>query len=99
MLIRLITSFWSRGHTHMECDSMHSAIKHAHKFTNILIHSMSVGNCNTHGENLNEMMARRNKPYSDMLDLKSLEEKICQNTKKTKTGGTINWLKIKWIRH
>ena len=89
--------FLESGHTHMECDSMHSAIEHAKKSTNIFIPCQ--WDTVIH-------MARRNKPYivvplkySDILDLKTLGEKTCRNTKKTKTGGTINWLKIKWIRY
>ena len=49
-------------------------------------------------------MSRRKNPYTVVplkfpyvFDLKDLAEKTCRNMKRTISGSTVNWMKIKWI--
>ena len=89
--------FLESGHTHMECDSMHSAIERAKKFTTI----------NVPDEwNLVVQMARKGKPYTvipltheSVLDFKEYAKSKLRNTRTDLQGNRVNWLKIKWIRY
>ena len=88
--------FLESGHTHMECDSMHSAIEFAKKKTPIYVPSQWL--TVMHG-------ARRNKPYTviplrytDFWDFKNVSKSLVQNSKFDLNGLRVNWLKIVWIQ-
>jgi hypothetical protein len=88
--------FLETGHTHMECDSMHSAIESAKKATSIFIPSQW---------DTVIRMARRNNPFvviplnhQSIWDLKKLAGKICKNLKVDQTGKRVNWMKIKVMK-
>ncbi|CAG2207374.1 unnamed protein product [Mytilus edulis] len=84
------------GHTHMECDSMHAAIEHAKRKTNIYIPSQ--WDTVIH-------MARRNNPYVviplkywDILDFKSLQKENYKNMEQNKKGEKVRWREIKQLQ-
>ena len=84
------------GHTHMECDSMHAAIEHAKRKTNIYIPSQ--WDTVIH-------MARRNNPYIviplkywDILDFKTLQKDHFKNMDKNTKGQKVRWREIKQLQ-
>ncbi|CAC5379351.1 unnamed protein product [Mytilus coruscus] len=79
------------GHTHMECDSMHAAIEHAKRKTNIYIPSQ--WDTVIH-------MARRNNPYVviPLLDFKSLQKENYKNMEQNKKGEKVRWREIKQLQ-
>ena len=88
--------FLESGHTHMECDSMHSAIEHAKKATSIY-----------HPEQWDTAvhMARRNKPYvvvpmryDSFKDLNSFTKDVYSKMKTDSGGKRVKWMKIKVLR-
>ena len=88
--------FFERGHSNMECDTIHSTVEHAKKRTSVYVPSQ--------WETVISL-ARKVKPYivvpmkfGDILDLKKLKEKEFRNMKVSKHGERINWLKIKWLQ-
>jgi len=88
--------FLEKGHSYMECDSMHSAIERVKKNTSIY----SVSTWSTVFE-----LARKNHPYkvvqmqfSDFLDCKALCDETIKNRTKDENGNVVNWLKIKVLR-
>ena len=90
-------TFLETGHTHMECDSMHSAIESAQK--NLKVHSMG------QWESILSM-ARKKMPYkvqrlqfSDFLDLKCLVKEMIVNKSKDVQGETVNWRNIRSMRY
>jgi len=88
--------FFESGHSHMESDSIHSAVEHAKKNTPI--------NVPSHWATV-IAMARRNKPYvviplkfNDFYDLKALKTKMYGNMKVDVQGKRVNWMNIKWLQ-
>ncbi|XP_052075475.1 uncharacterized protein LOC127712922 [Mytilus californianus] len=88
--------FFERGHSEMEADSIHSSVKRAKKSTKVY-----------HPSQWDTVvsMARKTNPYivipvnyRDFYDLKGLKTDFNINLKRTVSGETINWLKVKWIR-
>ena len=88
--------FLERGHSHMECDTMHAAIERAKK--GVKIHHpyqwLTVCQC-----------ARGSDPFTVVLleheaffDFKDVARTTIRNTKTDTNGSRVNWLKIKWIR-
>jgi len=76
------------GHTQMECDSMRSAVEHAHKYTSTY---------SPEDWKIIMRSARRRKPYhveqlyyTDFYDLKDLAGQILPNRKQNTKGGTVN---------
>ncbi|KAK7506012.1 hypothetical protein BaRGS_00002734 [Batillaria attramentaria] len=92
--IKVIThKYLETGHTHMECDSMHSAITFAKRHTSIYTPSEW---------DIVLRMARRGQPYvviplkhTDFLDFKSLASTAIRNTKTDLKGNKVNWLGIR----
>ena len=89
--IRVIEQkFLEKGHTYMECDSMHSAIEFAHKNSSVF--------CVSAWKTIFEV-ARRKNPYavhqlgySDFVDCKALRDQMIKNRSKNEEGETVNWL-------
>ena len=88
--------FLESGHTHMECDSMHSAIEFAKKKTAIYVP--------TQWDTVMHM-ARRKNPYSvvplkhgDIIDFKQIRNQKVKNVRTTVDGKKVNWRKIRWMR-
>ncbi|KAK7106444.1 hypothetical protein V1264_017700 [Littorina saxatilis] len=88
--------FLTSGHTHMECDSMHSAIETAKKKIQVAIPDQwhYVIEC-----------ARLSQPYTvhelefgDFIDYKKVAASTMRNTKTDAAGNRINWLQISWFR-
>jgi hypothetical protein len=84
--------FLEKGHSYMECDSMHASNEHAKK--NVAVFSVSAW------RSIIEL-ARRKNPYTakqleykDFLDLKALADQIVKNRTKDENGNVVNWLKI-----
>ena len=88
--------FLESGHTQMEVDSIHSAVEHAKKCTNIYVTSQW---------DTVMQMARRSHPYVvipmkywDFEDLKTMTASHFRAMKFDQHGKRINWLQIKWVR-
>lgn len=88
--------FLESGHSHMECDSIHSAIETAKKKTSVFVPSQW---------NTVISMARRGKPYHvvplkymDVFNFKDFVQKFCPNLKTTTSGDKVNWMNICWIQ-
>ncbi|CAG4954356.1 unnamed protein product [Parnassius apollo] len=90
------------GHTHMEVDSMHSAIERQQRHTPVysMIDWKSI---------MERARSKRNRDsappytvkelkYTEMVDVRALNEKIAKNTSRDKEGNKITWLKIKCLR-
>jgi len=95
-LQKLNQKFFEPGHSQMESDSIHSAVEHAKKNTQIFVPSQWATVIS---------MARRNKPYiviplrfEDFYDLKTLKSGTASNMKVEVSGMRVNWLNIKWIQ-
>lgn len=89
--------FLESGHTHMECDSMHSAVEHAKKNTPIYT---------PYQWDTVLRQARRRNPYTvvpvrhgDMKDYKKVKQDRQKNVKLTTEGKKVIWNKIKWMRY
>ena len=86
-------TFLETGHTHLECDSMHSAIEHAKK--HVKVHSID------QWEGI-LTMARRKKPYkvtrlqySDFYNLKALVTATVSNKSTDTDGQSVSWQKVR----
>jgi len=84
------------GQSQMESDSIHSAVEHAKKKTQVFVPSQWATVVS---------LARRNKPYTviplrfdDFYDLKALKSATTSNMKIDIVGKRVNWLCIKWIQ-
>lgn len=90
------------GHTHMEVDSMHSAIEREQR--NTAVYSMIdwksvMGRARSKRNNNNAPpYVVKEMTYKEMLDVRSLNEKFMKNTTTDKKGKKIQWLKIKCLR-
>ena len=80
----------------MECDSMHAAIEHAKRKTNIYIPSQ--WDTIIH-------MARRNNPYMviplkywDFIDFKAIQKNFYTNFEKNTEGERVRWREIKYLQ-
>lgn len=86
--------FLESGHTHMEVDSMHSAIEFAKRKTQIFVPSQW---------DTVLQMARRKDPYTviplKFHDIVNFKEIANKNIKKSEKGIKINWNKVKWLRY
>ena len=89
-------TFLERGHSNMECDSIHITIEHSKKNTSVYVPS----NWNTVIS-----MARRNNPYlfipmkhDDVMNFKLFSSVSCPNFKMASTGEKINWTKVCWVQ-
>ena len=95
--------FLETGHTHMEVESMHSAIEAQKKIVPIF----SIIDWMTVFRLARSSRKRKNaKPFnvhqltfSDMLDLSDLSKKIIKNRNKDENGATVKWLKIKCLKY
>ena len=86
-------TFLETGHTHLECDSMHSAIEHAKK--HVKVHSID------QWEGI-LTMARRKKPYKvtrlqypDFYNLKALVTATVSNKSINTDSQSVNWQKVR----
>ena len=93
---RIEQKFLESGHTHMECDSMHSAIEHAKKKTSIFVPSQW---------DTVVRLARKKNPYvvvplrfNQFFDLKKLANENFGSFKYTTDGKRVNWIKIKILQ-
>ena len=87
--------FFERGHSEMECDSMHAVIEHAKRNTNVYVPSQW---------DTVVTMARIRNPYAviplrynDIYDMKHFKQSIATNTKASVENEKVSWLDIKWI--
>ncbi|CAH0692027.1 unnamed protein product [Spodoptera exigua] len=90
------------GHTHMEVDSMYSAIekcqRHTPVFSMIDWKSIMVRARSTRHKKSSPPYIVKEMTYNDMIDIKALSEHFVKNTSKDKEGNKIMWLKIKCLR-
>jgi hypothetical protein len=96
--------FLEKGHTHMEVDSMHSAIEYAQKhvlvvitrdWMNIFKMARSNRNRNTNADNY----ACRESKFDDFRNLKTLSAYLIQNRTRDSMNRKVQWLKIKRMRY
>lgn len=86
-------NFLESGHSHMECDSMHSAIESAKR--NVDVYSM------LEWRNVFRQARRRNEykvipmNHADFWDLKALVKSNMCNRRKDTEGNNVNWLLMK----
>ena len=87
-------NFLESGHTHMECDSVHSAIEYSQK--NLPVFSVNEWN------NIIRSARPGRHPYRvhqlqwyDFVDAKQLAAETISNRKTDIFGNTVNWLKLK----
>ncbi len=88
--------FLETGHTHLECDSMHSTIERRSKGLDIHIPDGWVNVIK---------MARQNKPYAVItlkhtafLNWQDVAGQKIKNTKVNTKGENVAWQKMRWIR-
>lgn len=93
---RINHTFFERGHSQMENDSVHSAIETDKKKTHVYVPSQW---------HTVITLARRRDPYvvipikhDGIDDFKTFTSKHCPNMKNVVTGERVNWLKVKWIQ-
>ena len=99
-LERIDQKFMESGHSHMEVDSVHSAIERVKKTGPIYAPSQWYTAAR---------MARRARPYmvkemqsSDFLNFKDIAVKCIKNRTKDYSGSVVQWLKIKhlcYVKH
>jgi hypothetical protein len=88
--------FLEKGHSYMECDSMHSAIERAKK--NTAVFSISAWRAifelsrNKHPYKVKQLQ------FNEFLDCKALCDETIKNRTKDVNGKVVNWLKIKVLR-
>jgi len=93
-LERINHKFLQSGHSHMECDSVHSTRETAKRKTSVFVHHSGAVIC----------FARKAQPYvvplkfDHVLNWKEFAKIHCPNMKKTTTGTHVNWLNVKWIQ-
>jgi hypothetical protein len=85
--------FLEKGHSEMESDSIHAAVKFAKRRTKIYVPSQW---------DTVIAMARKTNPYlvvpvkyTDFYNLKDFFVCYCKNMKKGPNGEKVNWLKVK----
>ena len=95
-LEKINQKFLQSGHSHMECDSVHSTIETAKTKTPVFVPSQWSTLIS---------LARKCNPYvaiplkfDHVLDWKTCANKHCPSLKKATTGETICWLKVRWIQ-
>ena len=88
--------FLERGHSHMECDTMHAAIERAKKGIKIHHpdHWLTVCQCAQGSDPFTNVPLEHEAFY----DFKDVARTTIRNTKTDTNGSRVNWLKIKWIR-
>ena len=91
---RVEQKFLEQGHTHMECDSMHSFTELAKRNTDVL--------CVSAWKSIFEVARPKNAYkvhqlcHKDFLDCKALSETlITKNRTKDENGKTVNWMQVK----
>lgn len=89
--------FLEPGHTHMECDSMHSTIEHASEFAKIYLP--------TDWFNVVRLAKRNGTPYTvkimnhnNFVDLKAYKATNLPNIITTTNGTRVKWHDITWLR-
>ena len=89
--------YMESGHSHMEVDSMHSAIEGARRHQKIY----------TPGEWEVVVRSARKRPgpysvhrmnHTDFFDVKQLSSEVVKNRSNSSSGESVNWLAIKWLR-
>ena len=96
--IQMIThNFLESGHSHMECDSMHSAIETETKYKDVytMLDWMSIFR-----------RARTRNPYKvtnfhyrDIYDLHEIALLLMKNRRRDEDGNAVNWLLVKSFRY
>ena len=88
--------FFERGHSHMESDTIHSAVERAKTNTPVYVpvnwYTVIV---KARKKNLYVVVLIK---YRDVLDFRSFNKDYCPNMKFTVDGDRINWLKVKWVQ-
>ncbi|KAK7091324.1 hypothetical protein V1264_009019 [Littorina saxatilis] len=89
--------FVESGHTHMECDSMHSTIESAKRNCKVQIPDQwkTVMEC----ARPKQAYVVEELEFSDVLDFKAVATSCLCNSKTDGEGSRINWMKIKWLRY
>ncbi len=89
-------NFLEPGHTHMECDSMHSAIEKASEYAKIYVPN--------DWENVVRMAKKRGLPYkvnrltfNDFLDFKSFKTSQMPNVHKATDSTILNWKDVRCL--
>lgn len=90
--------FMESGHSEMECDSVHSAIEARGNKIDIFT---------PEGWYTTVRTAKTKKPFykvvefnfDQFLNFKHFSSMVIKNRNKNETGGTVNWLKIKWLQY
>lgn len=103
--------FLESGHSHMECDSMHSAIENAKKNESAFIMNDWINifkrarSCRKIYRQKKINKAEPNVPYQvkelkygDFKDLQSLASELIKNRNRDENGDVVSWLKIKCLK-
>jgi len=90
--------YMEKGHSQMECDSVHSTIERSFKHQNVYAPSdyyVFVRRARRHGT-----------PYrvhvmdtEDFKDYKTAAKTLVRNRNKDEDGNTVSWLRVKWFRY
>uniref|UniRef100_A0A6P7F5F0 Uncharacterized protein LOC114326508 n=1 Tax=Diabrotica virgifera virgifera TaxID=50390 RepID=A0A6P7F5F0_DIAVI len=95
--------FLESGHSHMECDSMHSAIESAKKYESAFTMNdwarifKSARSFNPKNKKKGEYEVHILK-YKDFFNLQELSSNLIKNRNKDENGETVSWLNIKCLR-
>lgn len=95
--------FLESGHSMMECDSMHSSIEKAKKYTSVYtvndwLNIFKYARSSRHRSNAQPYEVIELE-YNEFYDLAALSNAYLQNTGINTSGEKVNWLKIKTLRY
>jgi len=89
--------YMERGHSYLECDSMHATIEHEKKHATLFT--------TKDWELLISLARKKPKPYevipmqhTDFSDVKLLASKLISNSSVNRNGEKVKWLNIKWMK-
>lgn len=95
--------FMEKGHSHMECDSMHSAIESSKKHVQIYImqdwlNVFQLARSKRNRNKQKDYYVTKELRFSDFKDLKHLAKQMINNTTLDTMNCKVKWLKIKRLR-
>jgi hypothetical protein len=96
--------FLEKGHTHLEVDSMHSAIEYAQKHVLVVImrdwiNIFKMARSNRNKNKNADKYACRELKFDDLKNMKKLSAYLIQNRTRDSMNCKVQWLKIKRMRY
>lgn len=92
-------NFLESGHTEMEVDSMHAAIEHEKKHTDVFCVTDWLGVFKRARRNVKSPYKIFKLKHTDFLDFQNTASSLLKNRKVDEAGNLVNWLKVKSFKH